>query len=63
MLLSCVFARQIWYGILQGLHLQVLAPQMEDSSFEDWWQRVNNRVDGLVQEGLNSIIILVAWTL
>jgi esterase/lipase len=36
---------------------------MEDSSFEDWWQRVNNRVDGLVQEGLNSIIILVAWTL
>jgi hypothetical protein len=63
MLLSCVFARQIWYGILQGLHLQVLAPQMEDSSFEDWWQRVSSKVDRLVKEGLNSIIILVAWTL
>jgi hypothetical protein len=63
LLLSCVFARQICHGILQGLCLQVLAPEMEDSSFEEWWHRVSSRVDGLVQEGLNSIIILVAWTL
>ena len=63
LLLSCVFARQIWFEILQGLGLQVLAPQLEDPSFEDWWLKVNNKVSVQVQKGLNSIIILVAWSL
>ena len=63
LLLSCVFARQIWFEILQGLGLQELAPQSEDPSFEEWWHKVSNKVSGQVQKGLNSIIILVAWLL
>jgi hypothetical protein len=61
--LSCVLARQVWFAILQELHLQVFAPQLEDSSIEDWWHKVSRKVDVLVQKGLNSIIILVAWSL
>jgi hypothetical protein len=43
--------------------LQVLAPQPDESSLDDWWDKVRSRVDGPVKKGLNSIIILVAWSL
>lgn len=46
LLLSCVFARQTWFEILQGLGLQELAPQSEDPSFEEWWHKVSNKVSG-----------------
>ena len=63
-MVSCVFTRQIWYTILQSLGLQFLAPQMEDSIFVDWWVAVNNRVAGQQEKkGLNSIIILGAWSI
>lgn len=32
-------------------------------SFGDWWNKVSSRVDGQVKQGLNLIIILVAWSL
>ena len=54
---SCVFSRQVWFAVLQGLGLQTLAPQVVDLSFEDWRTAVSNRVTGQVQKGLNSIII------
>jgi len=63
LLLSCVFARQTWFEILLGLGLQVLSPQLEDPSFEEWWHKVSSKVSGQVQKGLNSTIILVAWSL
>jgi len=63
LLLHCVFARQVWFCVLQGLGLQVLAPQPDENSLDDWWENVINRVDGPVKKGLNSIIILVAWSL
>uniref|UniRef100_K3YLJ7 Uncharacterized protein n=1 Tax=Setaria italica TaxID=4555 RepID=K3YLJ7_SETIT len=40
----------------------VLQPELEDSFFEDWWARVSDIADGQVQKGLDSIIILVAWS-
>ena len=61
LLLSCVFVRLTRFEILQGFGLQVLAPKLEDPSFEDWWHKVNDKVSGQVQKGLNSIIILMAW--
>ena len=60
LLLSCVFVRLTRFEILQGFGLQVLAPKLEDS-FEDWWHKVNDKVSGQVQKGLNSLIILMAW--
>jgi hypothetical protein len=32
------------------------------NSLDDWWDKVNSRVDGPVKEGFNSTIILVAWS-
>ena len=63
LLLQSVFSRQVWFSILQGLGLQALAPQLEDKSLDDWWEKVSGMVDGPVKKGFNSIIILVAWSL
>ena len=56
-------ADKFWFAVLQGLGLQALAPQAVDLSFEDWWTNASNRVTGQVQKGLNSIIILGAWSI
>ena len=63
MLLLCVFSRQVWFSVLQGLGLQELAPQPDKNSLDDWWDKENSRVESPVRKGLNSVIILVAWSL
>lgn len=63
LLVSCVFSRQVWFAILHRFGLQDLAPQAEETSFEDWWEKISKRVSGQGKKGLNSIVILGAWTL
>ena len=63
LLLSCVFSRQIWFSVMQRLGMQVLTPQPDDHSFEDWWDQVSRRVADQAKKGLNSVVILVAWSL
>ena len=63
MLVSCVFSQQVWFTILQGFGSQDLTPQAVEPSFEEWWDNINKRVSGQGKKGLNSIIILGAWTL
>jgi len=63
LLIRCVFARQFWYSILHYAGLSVLAPQPSDTTLNDWWRKVENCVDSEVRKGLNSIIILGAWTI
>ena len=36
---------------------------MEDLSFDEWWAKASGRVDGQIRKGLNSIIILGAWSI
>jgi hypothetical protein len=48
---------------MQGLGLQALAPNPDENSLDDWWENVTSRVDGPIKKGLNSVIILVAWSL
>jgi hypothetical protein len=43
--------------------LQALSPSMEDASFEDWWYRTSEAANSQLQQGVNSLIILGAWTL
>ena len=59
------FPRHVWFTILQGFGLQDLAPQVAELSFdfEDWWANISRRVSGQGKKGLNSIIILGAWSL
>jgi len=63
LLVSCVFTREVWFIILQSFGLQPLSPQPDDTSFNDWWESSVSRVDGQIKKGLNSIIILVAWSI
>jgi hypothetical protein len=62
LLVSCVFTRQVWFRLLQSVGLQILAPQPDETSFDDWWEKVSERVSGQVRKGLNSVIILGAWS-
>ena len=61
LLISCVFTRQFWFELLQS-GLALLAPQV-DSSFDAWWHKAALIVSGDAQKGLNSLIILDAWTI
>ena len=49
LLVSCVFDRQLWFSILQRFGLQVLAPNLEDEIFEEWWANASGRVSGQVR--------------
>jgi hypothetical protein len=53
----------VWFIILQSFGQQPLSPQPDDTSFNDWWESSVPRVDGQIKKGLNSIIILVAWSI
>ncbi|GJN12165.1 hypothetical protein PR202_ga30420 [Eleusine coracana subsp. coracana] len=55
-LTSCVFACQFW--CLQRVGLIALSPQLHT-----WWSRAADSMSSTTRKGLNSIIILSAWTL
>jgi hypothetical protein len=63
LLVSCVFSRQFWFELLQKFGPQILAPQPAEPSFEFWWSRSNEIVADQDRQGLNSLIILGAWSL
>jgi hypothetical protein len=63
LLAYCVFARDFWFQLLLQINLQQLAPQNQDGSFMDWWLWASSQVSGIAKQGLNSLIILGAWTL
>ena len=63
LLVSCVFARQFWFFLLQHFGIHQLCPQLTDSSFDLWWENSSNTAAGLTRKGFNSLVILRAWTL
>ena len=63
LLVSCVFARQFWYLLLRQVGLHSFSPQPSDTSFDSWWEKASGATSGLIQKGLNSLIVLGAWTL
>ncbi|WVZ76728.1 hypothetical protein U9M48_024677 [Paspalum notatum var. saurae] len=63
LLASCVFSRQFWFQLLQKFGLQSLYPEPGVVSFGDWWRNLNEAVSGPIKQGLNSVVILGAWSL
>jgi hypothetical protein len=63
LLISCAFARQVWFDLLGTIGLQELALQPADDSFEAWWSRSSTRMQGQHRQGFNSLIILRAWVI
>jgi hypothetical protein len=54
---------QFWYTLLHSFGLSQLALIANDSPFDAWWERVAAALSGDVQKGLNSLIILGAWSI
>jgi len=63
LLTSCVFASQFWFLLLQRGGFANLAPGPSDNSLDDWWNGVIQGVPNALEKGLNSLVILGAWTL
>jgi hypothetical protein len=57
LLSTCVFAREFLFFLLRRVGLQVLTPQPDETSFDDWWDRSSNAVAAPLRKGLNSIIL------
>jgi len=62
-LTTYVFARQFWHSVLSPLNLQQLVPNRTEHSFATWWRKITKRVGKQHRKGVNSLIILGAWTL
>jgi hypothetical protein len=63
LLVLCVLAREFWFWLFSQIGLQVYSPQPTEISFHNWWERVSNAASEILRKGINSLIILGAWTL
>jgi hypothetical protein len=61
LLVTCVFARQVWFHLLAPLNLGDYIPRLRERSFAEWWRRVLRRVRKECKKGVNTLIILGAW--
>jgi hypothetical protein len=62
LLASCVFARQVWTGLLQPAGLLELTLQPHNGVFEDWCT-ASMWVPGQLRKGFNSLMVLGAWVI
>ena len=58
-----VFLLEFWFRLLQKFGMQSLAPQLAETSFDDWWEKILGETEEQTKQGLNSVVILGAWTL
>jgi hypothetical protein len=63
LLVACPFTRQYWFNILSEVGLQALAPQPEDTIFDEWWSKAWQAAPEIQKKGLNSLVALGAWTI
>jgi hypothetical protein len=63
LLTTCVVARQVWFRLLHPLELTDLVPSQNERSFADWWRKMMRRVKKEHKKGVNTLIILGAWTI
>jgi hypothetical protein len=62
-LISCVFARQFWFAVLQPLNLVALVPNQKTTSLADWWKRAGRKLPKQHKKGFSSLVMLGAWIL
>jgi hypothetical protein len=63
LLIGGVVSREFWFSLLSHFGVAALAPQPSDQSFDDWWRKVDEAASGDVRKGLNSLVILGAWSI
>lgn len=59
LIVSCVFAREVWFSILRVVGLQHLAPNSLDLQFVTWWRSAALSLDEQRCHGFKSLVILV----
>jgi hypothetical protein len=64
LLVHCVFAREFWFILFRQVGLHTMSPQPSELSFLAWWEKASSSInDGLMRQGIDSLIILGAWTI
>ena len=63
LLVGCVFSRDFWFSLLSRFGFAALVPQPSDQSFDNWWRKVDSAASGDYRLGLNSLVILGAWSI
>lgn len=53
---------EVWYNALRRVGLQHITPG-SNNAFAKWWDRCQQQVQRDRKAGLNTLIILVAWSL
>ena len=61
--MGCVFSRDFWFSLLSHFGVASLAPQPSDQSFDEWWRKVDLAASRDLSKGLNSLVILGAWSI
>uniref|UniRef100_A0A453NMY3 Reverse transcriptase zinc-binding domain-containing protein n=2 Tax=Aegilops tauschii subsp. strangulata TaxID=200361 RepID=A0A453NMY3_AEGTS len=62
LLARCVFSRITWHEILSWCRLPIPTPSSTDAFF-DWWCKTNNSSPASLRKGVNSLIVLTAWSI
>ena len=55
-LLSCVFARELWFQVLSKVGLQNLSPGLEVAVFQEWWRQSETQLSNEQRKGFNSLV-------
>jgi hypothetical protein len=53
----------VWFQLFNKIGLAVLAPQLEDTSFAEWWIKTDKLMSTLFRKGVNSLITIGAWVI
>jgi hypothetical protein len=60
--MQCCYARQVWHTCLHAAGLRIPIPHV-GSIWENWWLHVRTLVAAKDRRKIDTLIILVAWTL
>jgi hypothetical protein len=59
-LMRCLYARQVWFGCITAVGLNIVEPN-RDSSLESWWSSARELVRRKDRRSFDTLVILIAW--
>jgi hypothetical protein len=59
-LMRCPYARQVWFGCITAVGLNIVEPN-RDSSLESWWSSARELVRRKDRRSFDTLVILIAW--
>jgi hypothetical protein len=62
LILSCVYAREVWWRALHHIHLQHLVP-IADDKLRPWWLWTRALLPSGLSRSFDSLVLLICWNL